>query len=123
MRIISLTLILVAVLILPAFADNTVCTSAPDAKRIVDEITACREYETVAEEDIEALKAQRGLMAERIDAVSGERDEARKLYDEQKKAGEQAVQAATPSWWQRARSAGGWMGIGAIVAAVAILLL
>ena len=109
------------------------CFPLPVAERLLEQIeripglegeaTACEAYQAGAEKAIEACEARADTLSGRVDGLTSERDEARKLYDEQKKAGEAAAKAASPSWWQRAKSAGGWMGLGAVVAAVAILLL
>lgn len=103
----------------PAFSEE-LCFSVPEAKRILADLEAGRqcvnEYRPAADNVIT-------LDEERIDELRAERDKAVDNLKQGDKACEDAVKAAQGTWWERTRKAGGWMGLGAVVAAVAILLL
>lgn len=97
-----------------------ICFPDPDASRLLKavekDLPDCLAGAERADETIEAQE-------NRIDELRAERDQCAKDAKEAAKASEQAVNAAGGSWWQRIRSAGGWMGLGAIVAIVGMLAL
>lgn len=97
-----------------------VCFPEPAAKNLLravkKDLPDCQAGAARADETIEAQE-------NRIEELRDERDRCAEASKEAAKAGEAAVKAASPSWFQRAKSAGGWMGLGAIMAIVAIILL
>ncbi len=97
-----------------------ICFPVPDAQRLLVDVEAGRqclaEYKPAADNVI-------ALQEERIVQLTEERDKATAALSNGDNACAEAVNAARGTWWERARKAGGWMGIGGIIAAVAILLL
>ena len=112
------TMILVAI---PLYTNaEEICFPVPEAQRLLMEVEAGRQCLT---ESLPAADGVIAVQAERIAEVTGERDKAVSDLKDGGKRCEEAVKEARGTWFQRAKSAGGWMGIGGVIAAIAILLL
>lgn len=112
---------IIPLLTIPLYASaEEICFPLPAANRLLQAVEA---GEQCLNESLPAADGIIAIQEERIVEVTAERDRAVSDLKEGDKRCEEAVKASRGSWFQRARAAGGWMGLGAVIAAVAILLL
>lgn len=94
-----------------------ICFPLPDGERllhVLESFTACQEAVAAGQEANDACESRAGILEQRVTEQDRELQEARKLVDDTRKAGEQAVKVAAPPWYQRVLNAGKWIALGLI---------
>ena len=99
-----------------------ICFPLSDGERILhvlESYSACQEVVRAGEEAMGGCEARSQTLEGRVVEQDRELQEARKLVDDTRKAGEEAAKAAAPPWYQRVLNAGKWIGLGVLVGFVA----
>lgn len=110
-------------------AVGEICFPLPEAEKVLRELEAapavkaeadaCREWQ--AQEDVRDQAIAEGARAREARIAELEREKAAALVqaEENLKAGERAVKAASGPWYQRVLSVGKWIAVGILVGFVA----
>ncbi|MDA8178337.1 MAG: hypothetical protein M0T69_02185 [Deltaproteobacteria bacterium] len=105
-----------------ANAGPTICFPLPDGERILRDLEAlgaCREAVEAADGAVDACEVRATALEGRIAEQDRELQNARKLVDDTRKAGEDAAKVAAGPWYSRILSAAKWIGLGILVGFVA----
>ena len=99
-----------------------ICFPVSDGERILhvlESMSACREAVESGDAALGSCEARSQALEGRVVEQDRELQDARKVIEDTRKVGEQAVKAATPPWYQRVLNAGKWIGLGIVVGFVA----
>jgi len=95
-----------------------ICFPIEDGERMLKDLEAlppCREAVKAAQEVINSNRIKDKALENRIVEQDRELKDARKLVDDTRKAGEEAVKVAAGPWYQKVLNAGKWIALGIVV--------
>lgn len=104
----------------PAGAE--ICFPVLDGERILknlEQADACKDTVSACEDALTSSDARASGLEARVLEQDGELKDARKVIDDTRKMGEQAVKVAAGPWYQKALGTLKWVGLGVLVGFVA----
>lgn len=111
---------LIALLVVvPIARSEEICFEVPVARQLLEAV----EEGKFCEAERAALETGSAEQAERIKQLASERDRCLENGEKAAKSCQEAVKAAKGSWWSRLKSGVSWMGAGATLALIAVLLI
>ena len=113
-----IALLLVVLLVHSSVFAEEICFPLTDGTRMLQDIEAlevCREAVDAGENLITSCEARANILEYRVIEQDNELKDARKLVDDTRKAGEEAVKIVAGPWYQRILTAGKWIALGIVI--------
>ncbi len=87
--------------------------------RVLESYSACQEVVRAGEEALGSCEVRSQALEGRVVEQDRELQDARKVIDDTRKVGEEAVKAASTPWYQRALATGKWIALALVAGYIA----